>query len=817
MQTHGGQEAADVIEGNEREFSAVLRVDWNRNGLYDHPLSDLSPYVEDISVGRAWSSSIPDEVPVVSGSAAAELSITLAGTYDGMPLASAMSRFNPHGPVYGAELAGCEITYDIEVHTEGGTVTYRQMVGVTRRPRITRDDGTVSLTALDREEKTRSPVSMPRWAVSRYWQDQGRRQAQLCDGQWLIDHALRSCGVSPTGQTWMTWSDLEIQEGDTQDINKARCVITGTGGLAPSVGWYDNFTAQRFPNVEGGAPDMYVVDGVQDSALSDDPQAPLPLCFNDHDADYLSKYWVDDRDTLFPDNTHYLSVQLVTRSGAQHTTNDVPLIGVRLSRRDIEMYVSEGDVWLLWRDLEAGTFHTTQRYTIPTGQDSVHVEAAFEHSPENGLRAYVGFDRTPNPWVQFSTDPPPESTPWDPLIGLVTVHRVVRFNDLMYQHNDWADARQSVDTLVKTTDYQAALDTSKNKLTHFPRARSGDDAWTIIKDVADAEAGAAFWDEYGIFRFWNRDRLAQKRNNAVRTLTVDGLSSLEMSTNLDSVRNVYTIETQTTIGVNGIAYEADDPDLFRVPASNDEQDNRFRIPVDNIVLPRPWTLVQHDTLGDEGSGFAQWSDQVAHGFVPQWLENETWSEDQFKDLLNIQYCWLDRDGQLTFQISNGFAFPMRLAMDPTSSGGESRGALRIMGSLLEDRGSTTTTMRDTTSVQKYGRRNLKLSGDWHHDTGQVEGLASELLARTAEPVPTTDDIDIPGDPRLQLGDTIEIVDTTSREGFGTFRAQIYGISRKFSANSGLTDTLSVEIVRDPVQGIWDDPAYGIWGQSLIWS
>ncbi|WP_017972531.1 hypothetical protein [Actinopolyspora halophila] len=813
MQEHGGQDAAEAIESAEREFSARLRVDWDRDGNYDHPLSDLSGYATAIDIDRAWSGGAPEEIALIEGSAAAELTITLAGHYDGRQMSSVFSPYNAHSPFYGQTLDGCDVVYEIDVHTtSGGVVTYPQFVGTIRGYDLSRGDGEVELTALDRVEKLRSPVRLPRWAVSRYWENQGRRAAQLADGQWLIDHCLRSCGVSSTGHTWMTTDDIEIQEGFTNGFNRARFFLSGTGAIAPNVGWFDNFTAQRFPDIEGGADAMYVVDGAQEPALSDDPDAPLPLCFSNHTSDYQSKFWVDNRDPVFPQWGHYLSAQLITRSGTHQNTNGAPLISINLGTRDIELYVSEGNVWALWRNRESDTTFTTAEHAIPGGADSVHVEACVEFSDEYGLRAYIGFDGSPNAWEQLYSGTPPETIPWDPLKGLVTVNRVVRFNDLAYQKDNFSNPRQNLTTLIKPSDYRAALDRSKNRLVHFPRDRSDDDAWTIIKDVVAAEAGAAFWDESGTFRFWNRDRITQKQNTIVRTVTVDDLSALGLSSNIDSVRNVYTVETQSTIGVNGIAYEADDPDLFHVPAQNDPETTRYHVAVDNIVYPRPYTLVQHDTLGDEGSGFPQWSDQVAHGFVPQWHQSGQWEENQTQDVGGLHICWLNRDGRLTFQLNNNFNDPMRLAMDPTSSGGQSRGALRIMGSLLEDQGSTTTTMRDVDSIRRYGRRNLKLSGDWHQDISQSEGLASELLARTTEPMPATDDIEVPGDPRLQLGDTIEIADPY---GLGTLTAQIYGISREFSGDSGLTDTLTVELIRQPVQWVLGDPHYSILGQSTI--
>src|SRR5690606_5784204 len=129
--------------------------------------------------------------------------------------------------------------------------------------------------------------------------------------------------------------------------------------------------------------------------------------------------------------------------------------------------------------------------------------------------------------------------------------------------------------------------------------------------------------------------------------------------------------------------------------------------------------------------------------------------------------------------------------------------------------SQVVTFSDQDSIDKYGARNYKLSGDWVQDKFSAEALNKYLLSRTVEPIPTTDAIEIAGDPRLQLGDTIEVLDP---DGFGErMRLRIRGIRREYSRDGGLTDTLAVELVRPAGIGRWDSPQYGRWDETFIWS
>jgi hypothetical protein len=147
--------------------------------------------------------------------------------------------------------------------------------------------------------------------------------------------------------------------------------------------------------------------------------------------------------------------------------------------------------------------------------------------------------------------------------------------------------------------------------------------------------------------------------------------------------------------------------------------------------------------------------------------------------------FFSRMGSLIVEASNSTVFPMRFA---TNSG---QAAFKIPGTVVTDGGSSTRHDTHDESIARFGARSLELSGPWVQDTFPEDGVFTALRARMAEPITATDHIRIPGDPRLQLGDTVEIKDP---HGVGVWKAQICGIRREFSATSGLTDTLTVEKV-----------------------
>src|SRR5690606_11408691 len=146
--------------------------------------------------------------------------------------------------------------------------------------------------------------------------------------------------------------------------------------------------------------------------------------------------------------------------------------------------------------------------------------------------------------------------------------------------------------------------------------------------------------------------------------------------------------------------------------------------------------------------------------------------------------------------------------DPENSNSDPQGyrdvggeepAYHIGGTYIKDYGEVSVFTRSRESMMKYGARNLELKGDWYHDTTVMPDsnghypVVERIMRRVEEPLPTTDDITIAGDPRLQLGDAISIVDP---DGFGDeMTMQILGINREWDIEDGLTDTLMVHMYR----------------------
>lgn len=103
----------------------------------------------------------------------------------------------------------------------------------------------------------------------------------------------------------------------------------------------------------------------------------------------------------------------------------------------------------------------------------------------------------------------------------------------------------------------------------------------------------------------------------------------------------------------------------------------------------------------------------------------------------------------------------------------------------------------TASQARYGVQSLELgNSEWRQNAFFSDQLARQLLEWTAWPVPMTGDIDILPDPRLQLGDIVEVVEPTGVRIDGLFRVMGYKVS---GSGAEVSMTVSVRPLYRPDQ------------------
>lgn len=335
--------------------------------------------------------------------------------------------------------------------------------------------------------------------------------------------------------------------------------------------------------------------------------------------------------------------------------------------------------------------------------------------------------------------------------------------------------------------------------------------------MAAAEYGAVFFTEDGRFTFWNYQDIANRRATPVRSYVVDDLGALSFRYSSDSIRNVWAVTTQAGKAVWGFAYDmANDgvpltkrgdeylPAIFTIPWGGVGE--FFFLPAPETIAVNPWPIA----IIKAGNNPGFWDTEVPrHG-------RQAYSDTLFRyDATDNSETKFQTRDRVRFTVENTQANSDRaFTIGFVNQNGSSR--FRIEGYNVTEEEPKTWIVRDETSIAKYGERVIELKDNpWLHDEWQTRAMLQNIMAKTASPIPVTDNLVLPGDPRIQLGDTIAISDP---HGMGeTIKVQILGITRELSADAGLTDTYQVEVVVPPREGIWDSDTYGIWDQSFIWA
>src|SRR5688572_821043 len=484
-----------AVSSGERSFIVSLKVDWNRDGLFDHELSDMSRFVHSVSTDRSLQSST-----------AAELDVVLSGEDDeGRSLAFIFSPYNINSPFLNEDLIGCEVVYELGIDTPLGVLMYPQFVGNVRRISPDRGTNSVEITALDRVEALRKPIILPPWAVSEQHVNIGRLQSQLFKSSFLIDHALRQCDTSTS-----PWRPITRDESGGDVDAGCQVFITGNGGMSPCIGWNDNPTIQEYPNSESG---VLAYEAIGETH----PFAPDPTVkpdvfaamggFSDQD---LLLYWVRDREAINSLASHTLGFTLI-QGGTQwgNWWADGVASRILLCKTNdfiqMDIWIEDGIAWTEWHRQGSSPLSLYgPEVTIPPG-DLCQIHVAWDAFRFSGPEVYIAAGAN-NSGVVDLGDPISFVGGRDPGAGHVWVERQSAMQDIYFNSTNFTGIGSGVNFKPRAAKYAASVDQGLNRISFTPDMGKPQ-AWNFIKEVADTERGAVFWDEEGRFRFWNFDRI----------------------------------------------------------------------------------------------------------------------------------------------------------------------------------------------------------------------------------------------------------------------------------------------------------------------
>lgn len=764
---------ADAIDGAERKIRWRLLVDWNRDGLYRHPLSDLSAFLDDIDADRDLASDLPAEVGLLQGAASAELNVRLAGaarvteagvldvTGREMSIAKLLSPYRSDSPLYGVTKLGCEIRFEVGLMSSVGEKIIRQFTGKIRKVDVDRSTGRATISALDGSEAFRRPITLGRGAMSlkefNKHKHDPRKHPFYINSQLVIDQIARHNGyyASPPSHPTSIYA-MTCHGGFAAEMGETRTPVGRTT------------TTYTPPYWKPGAHELLAPTGTWSQ------YATIPGLATSH-------YQAWEGTGLA------MSAYVYWPGSVTGGTTTVDVLEAELGTGILFVLTVSNAGTVRARFKKGATTSSGPEMDLVPGWNSVGGYLQFEqHTALNGgpveIHTYAGGLSSSNRFTSYGGVPAVGDDDWHrsvrtayrTAVGVTnwSLFLVSPSNDLTA--GDWLPAPAD---FVPTSSIAIGL----NELAYVPDT-AFEDSWSLLQDVVSAEAGLCGFTEDGFFFF--RNRTMANADTTVRKVisNLRALKSLSITSSADGVRNVVTVTSQDGfMGSETTIWEPEDP----AQLDSDPGETIFDIELE----PNSYTSLDSRIPARTQEQWQDTETEVIKGFVAVRVD------DNEVEVTSQVRAWFAQTGPRIGEllIDNDKSYPVRFAL-PTAEDSDpevesTSAAFRISGYELVEGAEQVVAYRDESSIALHGERTLALPKTvWLQSKASGQVIAESILEFTDEPRPLLQDIPVVGDPRVQLGDLVQVSDP---DGLGVINGYVVKINRRLSRSDGLADTYAI--------------------------
>lgn len=815
-----------AIASRVRTPMHVVQVDFDRDGYSG--TDDLSGYVTDIEIDRSIQSDLPDGTRIVAGYESAQATINLMGEKTDADHHGAwvFSATNTDSTYYGKKRVQAPTQVQIGFDTTSGPETLTRFAGSIREFDVDAGERTAQIQALDDRLSLHSLVTIPMVAngyIPSATQDSSLSADPLgvrpgLDGQWPMDYTLRQAGfyASPAPRTSCVLSatmhgSAAPEVGDLSFAYFANQFLDSSGTLVDPDG--DRLTFDQGNFAEALQPRSLGFSGGAVCRWTTSDMVPLI-----RSSAFIVECWVD---TTAPTNA--------TRGGTlvsgapmfsiQTTTTDSILVGVDGSRRPYLQCAVEGAVDYA-SAISAGWHYLKWTVSINSAGTGISAVVAVDGNSTYDTLSATRSSALPSTRTGVTTKVtlagrfPSTSTKED------------------YGCAIGIEALQVTNESSGPSNYSftpsASLEASKNPISVVPYSETGTDAWTLIQDIATAEFGVALFDETGTFKFWNRDHfgVGQSVDYDAGTVTVNGVTSpipqvtsrkaikaLATSETVDSIRNHILVHYNPySISAADWVWQASDKIRIGTRATK-----TITATLDNpaVGIVKEFVWIDH---GSSTGGFSGYRACRRITGLGEPVDNLVFSVSVTAQTATITitnpnpyWCYL-----VSPQADSSGA--------PYSDSvvGEPRLWLRGMAVVdTSDDTSTTTGSTgaaaeyvDDASKDAYGDQVYEAdSGGWVQTEESASACAKAMLKVLKRPNPVLQNVTVVGDPRLQLGDRIELVDETGSA--LSEHAWIVGITETFSSGSYYEQSLTLRFANAIGGWVLGHPTRSVLGSTTV--
>lgn len=786
-----------------------LHIDWDRDGGYNHALSDLSATVTSAKLAQEFDDSTPGSQLVASGASAAQLDITLEGSvlHNGqrVPVHELLAPYNTVSPLWRVPTAGTPIRYRMLTATSRGWIGLDQCTAWVDERGVRRAGNTVRFTAINIPPALRDPVRWVPWAVDGPAAARVKTYApQRGLASSVVDFVFNAAGLRTRPRPpWESASGVA-----------ALCWLPLCGSFAPAAGrqisqypWGNfQFFPEVYPISPGLHPDgTYWVDGPFGLARHGEQNIyPGSLIYTTRDQ---QPTWAGQSTSISawvycgPDAPGYdpspssalrppvaqVHFGFGTGSGNYYAYR----LSIASSGPTVQVQVENGT-----NVLRYGT-HT------PATTAWRHVHAQLDHSTGSVVRCKLIVDGVEQ--VNFTASG--GSTTSATALNVLFLPQVgfhlrpgVRLCDVMA----WQETGAPAVTPERTVHggVRAVINRSLNEITHLPTI--GDDPpspWEVAKETAAAEFGAVLVDEQGLVHWHSRESVRSTQDP--QTLTLSHPSDVGTIDSDEGRANTVLVSAQPGEASWQEAWESPAVDyIIGVPGVQE-----VIIPLDeDVIAIESGTVPRLYQSAESASTLPVWSASVDHGYVFVYDSTESETDDQNMILLTDQSGLGDRQvARLVVTNTNTQTGRFRLKSDLTA-GTDPQPALRIAGLVLARGPAERDTVTSDANLAADGQvRAITLGGgEWRQHLDSVRASGRFALRRATQPIPVFDRFQVFGDPRRQLRDraTLELGSSGQR-----VKAIIVGSIRTLDKR-GLREDLTIRATHAPGRWALGDPVLG---------
>ncbi|RCV53466.1 hypothetical protein [Marinitenerispora sediminis] len=291
--------------------------------------------------------------------------------------------------------------------------------------------------------------------------------------------------------------------------------------------------------------------------------------------------------------------------------------------------------------------------------------------------------------------------------------------------------------------------------------------WDMLRSIAQANLAYMGWDEDGVFRFRRYEFVTPDSSGVTPNLTVTAareIADVTVSEEIDGVANMVQVglevqgraTTPTQSYTHGSVTTIPGSGSVSVTPDLSQRAQAMRTPM----------LYTASTLPTSGPSAVKLI-TAAGAIAP----------------VEIEMTWDTGAPVVTYH--NRSSTAAYAALDT----GLSAPSLRLAWAQPSSTTMLPVTRTDATSIARYGVQALEIGvSPWVQNAFWADNLALRLITWTAASIPLTGAVEILPDPRLQLGDVVQIMDPTGSMISGNFRVLGYQVH-----GSGSSVTMSVDV------------------------